>query len=419
MFKIAIKNLIHRRARTLLTASGITIGIAALVVLIGISEGVRQAAYNSVSETSSYKIIDVLPNIQGNRLFQLVAPGKGDKLTEKTLEEVKKLDHIANIYPEYTVKKAISIEGTIFGQTLKTDSIVLGIEEDYIKSELPENQKWEVEKGVIPFLISSRLLEMYNFTIAQTNNLPILKQEDFIGREVNIFVGESTLISGLKSKEGVLRGRIVGFSPKVDLIGITVPDNSLHLFGSTETHTLNKIHVEVDQISNLEFLAAKIEELGYSTEYIQKRIEGLQKTFSFLFLGLSSISLTILIVSALSILNIFLASVRERQHGIGVMRSLGATKKQILEIFLLEASLIGFLGATSGAILGYASSFVIDKIIRELLPVQFKFLEDSLVIISFELVVFSLIFGVVLSTISALIPAYKASRLDPVKALKG
>lgn len=419
MLKLALKNLIHRKGRTLITTAGIVIGIASMVILVGISNGLKEAAYNSVTAGGSLTIIDVLPNIQGNRLFQLVAPGKGGKLDENTIDELSKIKEISTISPEYTIKKAISIEGQIFGQTLRTDSIVLGIDEKFVHEELPENVQWQTENGVIPFLISSRLLDMYNFTFAQSNNLPTLKESDFLNKEVKILVGESTLLPGIKNGLTILRGKIIGFSPKVDLIGITVPLNSLDLFGEKEQQGINKIHVEVKQFEILEDVAEKIENLGYTTDYIQKRIQGLQTTFSFIFLGLSSISMIILIVSGLSILNTFLSSVRERKHDIGIMRSLGATQKHILLLFLQEASLIGFFGGLFGTIIGYSSSFLVDFAIHSLLPVRINFLEESLIKISPELMVFSIFFAILLSTVSALIPAYQASRLDPVKALKG
>ncbi|MBU2524595.1 FtsX-like permease family protein [Patescibacteria group bacterium] len=418
MLKLAAKNLKQRKVRTFITTFGITIGIASLIIFIGLSSGLKKAAYESILSNTSLTNVDVLPNIQGSRILKLVSESETSRLSPKTIEQLKEIDHVETISPEYTINKPVSVRGTIFGQSLITDSLVMGVEESYIKEDLPEGSKWQANEEFIPIMVSNKLLDIYNFTIAQSNGLPTLKAEDFLGREMDIYVGYSSFLPNLSEVEKVHKGKIIGFSGKVALAGITVPINSLNKLVNKEEQMISKIHLSVDSAENVDKVSAKIEELGYQTDHLQKRIKGLEGAFNFLFIGLSSISLIILLVSSLSILNTFLSAVKERTHNIGIMRSVGATKKQIVLIFLLEAGIIGFIGGISGCLLGYISSFATNEIILYLAPPA-AMLPESLFNITYELIAFAVIFSIILSTISAIIPAFQASRLDPIKALKG
>ena len=123
-----------------------------------------------------------------------------------------------------------------------------------------------------------------------------------------------------------------------------------------------------------------------------------------LFLGLSSIiSLT---VGGFVLANLFLLSVNERKKEIGIRRAVGAKRKDILIQFLLEAILITLIGSVLGFILSFAGAYGLTKIAQ--FPIKFSLL-------SF---LFGVIVSVIVGVISVLNPAIKASRLNPIEAIR-
>ena len=126
-------------------------------------------------------------------------------------------------------------------------------------------------------------------------------------------------------------------------------------------------------------------------------------------IGIAAISI---LVGAIGILNAMFTSVMERTKDIGIMKSIGAKNSDILIIFLIESGMIGLTGGLVGAILGLGMAYFVGFIAAqagfELLKVQFNL----------DVFIFSLIFAFVIGVISGIVPAYRASRLRPVDALR-
>lgn len=124
------------------------------------------------------------------------------------------------------------------------------------------------------------------------------------------------------------------------------------------------------------------------------------------------IALISVFVSAINTANTMITSVLERTKEIGIMKSIGAENSEILKIFLFESSFLGFIAGALGVVLGFIFSFVLGKIIANL---GYGFLNPS-----FPLWLFAgcIIFAVLTGAISGVIPAIKASKVNPVEALK-
>lgn len=119
--------------------------------------------------------------------------------------------------------------------------------------------------------------------------------------------------------------------------------------------------------------------------------------------GIASISL---VVGGIGIMNIMLVTVRERTKEIGIRKALGARQSQILAQFLIEAILITTLGGLIGLGVSYVGTIIISII------------TDFNVILGIDAVVLSLVFSITIGVIFGLYPAYNASKLEPVEALR-
>ena len=124
--------------------------------------------------------------------------------------------------------------------------------------------------------------------------------------------------------------------------------------------------------------------------------------------GIAAISL---LVGAIGIMNSMYTSVLERTKDIGIMKSIGARNSDVLQIFLIEAGLIGFVGGVFGSALGSAMALAIGPIAKESgFPL--------VITIEIPVLLFGLLFAFIVGMISGILPAYQASKMKPVDALR-
>jgi putative ABC transport system permease protein len=141
---------------------------------------------------------------------------------------------------------------------------------------------------------------------------------------------------------------------------------------------------------------------------IVEGIKGLFNTISIFLLGIGAISL---VVAGVSILNVMMMSTVERTKEIGVMRAIGTSKREILRMFLFESLILGAIGGVIGAILGFGAGFLVDVLILH--EASYLFAPSSILY-----VFVGIAFGVGTSVLSGLYPAWRASNLKPIEALR-
>ncbi|HGO1053421.1 TPA: ABC transporter permease, partial [Streptococcus pyogenes] len=134
-----------------------------------------------------------------------------------------------------------------------------------------------------------------------------------------------------------------------------------------------------------------------------RQLDNLNKSNFVLLAGIASISL---IVGGIGVMNIMLVSVTERTREIGIKKALGARRKLILKQFLIEAVILTLLGGVIGVISGMVSGLIITR------SLEYPY------ILSLFSVVLSLAFCCIIGIVFGLLPAIKASKLDPIEALR-
>ena len=144
-------------------------------------------------------------------------------------------------------------------------------------------------------------------------------------------------------------------------------------------------------------------------EKILEQINQILATIKAVLVGIASISI---LVGGVGIMNTMYMAVMERTRDIGIMKAIGARNRDVLSIFLLEAALIGFIGGIFGLILGYALAYAMAALGVSFFVTNLKINLDPM------LVIFGLCFAMVLGVLAGLLPARKASKLNPVDALR-
>ncbi|NMA11072.1 MAG: FtsX-like permease family protein, partial [Methanomicrobiales archaeon] len=125
------------------------------------------------------------------------------------------------------------------------------------------------------------------------------------------------------------------------------------------------------------------------------------------------------LVASVSILNVMIISVTERTAGIGLMRSIGARKREVLRMFLYESLILGIIGSIIGGIASTAVAFSASASVSDLFA-DFSVTGEAGIPISVVIgyVAFAMAFGIGTSVVAGFYPAWKAAQLNPIEALR-
>lgn len=420
--QLAKKNLLSQPARTILTVIGVAIGSASLLGILTFTAGIKSAVINTIAKSGPLTQITVEPpNREGNFLTSLsTIASQKDKITQANIGRLINIPHVKTVYPQINYDNISSLRVNIWDQSFQTDTMIFGVPFEFIEEDLTNPAEWQIENEPYPAIISRKIIDLYNLTVAPTNNLPAFSEEDIIGLEFAIMPGKSTFFPIINGTAPEIKAKIVGFSDKVDLLGVTIPIEVIRKFNLRQNpdyeETYLKVFLNVDDTANVEKVTAEIEKIGLKTRSTKLEIQVFEENFKIVTVGLSLISAIILLVAGLMIANTFLSSVNERKHEIGLLRALGATRRDIRIIFLVEASIIGLMGGLTGLLFCYLGGFIVDFIALSAFPdVTSK--PDTLLNYDFLTIIYILFFTIILSVIFAFIPSAKAARLEPLKAL--
>ncbi len=177
--------------------------------------------------------------------------------------------------------------------------------------------------------------------------------------------------------------------------------------------------VLVEREEHARGVVEKITELGLQPHAPIEHIERERLMYLLIFGGMTCVAAVALLVAALGITNTMLMSVLERTREIGIMKAVGAGNGTLQFIFLLEGALIGLLGGSCGLLACWGASFPGDAYIRNLVTRDMKIdIEGSIFVFPPWLAVVVITFAVLVTTLAAVLPARRAARIDPVKALR-
>ncbi|MBI5021676.1 MAG: ABC transporter permease [Ignavibacteriales bacterium] len=191
---------------------------------------------------------------------------------------------------------------------------------------------------------------------------------------------------------------------------LTEPDNINNSSYSQVTLNLD-LHIPYQGIKDT------LEKLGYKTFSFAEQFKEIQKFFFYFDIGLGIIGLIALVTASLGIMNTMVMSIIERKREIGILKSLGAYERDIGILFLFESGMIGMIGTTLGILMGWTITRIISMIAQSYMRDQ-GIPDMELFALPYWLILISLAVGVGVSILAGFYPAARASRVDPVEALR-
>ncbi|MEM5835169.1 MAG: ABC transporter permease [Candidatus Aenigmatarchaeota archaeon] len=394
--KIIFINLKNRKLRSALTIIGIFIGIAAVVSLISISEGMNIAIKEQFEKMGADKII-IMPGGGEGMFFTFGLAPK-----PLTKEEVDKVASIQGV--DIASGVLYRVAKVSFNNKVK-NTYVIGISKETI-DVVKTMQQYELEKG--RDFSSNRFEAIVGHDFAYE----IFDREIKLGDEIRIDKYNFKVV-GILKKIGTRRD---------DMSVIISLENAEKIFNTRGEVSMIvakvKEDVDVDKVANdireklRKFRNEKKGEESFQVQTSQQllyRIQQVLGMFQILLIGIAAISL---IVGGVGIMNTQYTSVLERTREIGIMKAIGASNMDIMIIFLIEAGAIGLLGGFIGCILGIGIAKIIEIYASSS---GFAMLKAY---ISPVLIIFSLLFSFFVGAISGFAPALRAARMQPAEALR-
>lgn len=406
-FRLALNIIVNSKLRSWLTIIGIVIGVASIISIVSIGSGFEQDIQKQLGGLGSDTIIITAGFDRANKCPgpDCHGPGEGidttgNELTQKEVQALRSISEISVVNPSITGPKSayylgetasVNVEGVdttawrqittakaTEGRLLSpgdTKVVVIGhrVAEEMYTQDINLNRQIEIEDK--------------SFRI-----IGILKESGGFG------VDDSKVIMPLQDAEEVFEKQPNTYD------AITVKVNNLDDIDAVEEKITQKLmivrHVNEDT-QDFTVLSMKT---------IQEQVSAILQGFT-LFLGV--IAAVSLLVGAVGISNTMFTSVLEKKKEIGIMKALGAKNKDVLAIFLLNSGLVGLVGGIIGVLIGVGISLLIPKI-----GVSFTGGDPLTTYVSANLIIFTLLFSIAIGMVAGAVPAYRASKLQPVDALR-
>jgi ABC-type antimicrobial peptide transport system, permease component len=383
-FRLAIKSLKSSKLRAFLTMLGIIIGVASVIILVSLMNGLSQ------DMTARFESM-------GTNTITLNVMGRG---TNRTLP-IEKVQKLVEDNPKYLDKYSPRVTASITAkyEENSADTSAVGVNEYY-----DEMQSIEVTDGrFIQFIDCDRRQKVCVIGSYE-------KQELFNGRNP---IGQTIKLNGSAYKVvGVLKEVADSEESSSDDIIYVPYTTATRLAGSATIGTYYLTAVDTDQIETTMALIKNMmysvfdDENAYRVSSMSEMIDTINDMNSSIALVLVGIAGISLVVGGIGIMNIMLVSVTERTREIGIRKSLGAKRKDIMRQFIIEAATTSSVGGIVGIIVGISAAYAAGIIM------------DMTVAPSWNAVAIAFSVSVAIGMIFGYFPASKAAKMNPIDALR-
>ena len=387
--QMSLQNIKSNKMRTFLTTLGIIIGVTAVIALITIVDGVIGSV---MGQFSSLGAGTLSVSITGSSLK------KG--LTESDLDSIEQLDNVSGISPSVSITTTAARPGKLLEQVS-----VQGKNDSYFLN----NDLISYGRGITRQDVEN---ESYVCIIDQDLADNLFAGEDPLGSQL-IVGGIRYTVIGLQGEDSNLMASMAGMGGTMDGT-VTIPyTNALKLSGNSSITSLDVYVADTDRTQELQeavesvlYKAFNENEDCYnvfSMDSLLDTMESMMSMMTYMLMGIASIAL---LVWGIEIMNMMLVSVTERTKEIGLRKAMGATPERIQLQFLLESIVLSLIGGLIGVALGLLISYAAAN----LLGTDF--------VISASAVTLGVGFSAAVGIIFGWAPARKASRLNPIDALR-
>jgi len=401
---MSIKNLRASKMRSFLTMLGIIIGISSVIIVLSVGAGAESLIVNQIRSVGS-NLVGVLPgNSDGDGPPAAVF---GVVITTLTNDDKKALE--TQIPEVVAISSYVTTMEPVTYQNQKVTANIQGVSEGYL--EISDS---DVASG--RFILDEDETLLSNVVVLGSEiKQELFNDQDAIGQTIKIKKRNYRVVGVLEAKG------VVAFQNTDKMIFVPVTTVQKKIVGINH---VGFIRMEVDDEDNMDYVVVQAQEIlrdrhnidnpskdDFEVANTAAALGSLTAVTSSLKYFLVAIAAISLVVGGIGIMNIMLAAVTERIQEVGLKKALGAKKKDIIWQFLVESVSITLIAAVIGILIGVAFSFLTATIVRYLgYDWDFVITPTSLLLSCGVSVAIGLIFGIY--------PASKASKFDPIVALR-
>ena len=452
LLRMSGSNLKRRKLRTFLTVLGVIIGTASIVVMISLGLGLQESLYREVENSGGLTSIKVTGASAGDSMYSYSygsESGEESKkyINDRAVGELAQVEHVTNASPVYEmwvnmIKGKYEGSGQLVAMTpegLAAKNIPLG--EGTLPT--PGGSTLELVYGNgIPTMFYETM-EMPDIDFLHDSIFLILDQDGYYnnmgsGLDMGVDEGGGQMAKSKTVKKHVVRacGMVKGGPEeynanyyyiycdldtlkqilKKEFSGRAIPGQPTTKSGKPyKEFCYSYAQVNVDDIENVDAVAAAIREMGYNVETNAEYLNSMKSQFAIIQAVLGGIGAVSLFVAAIGIANTMMMSIYERTKEIGVIKVLGCSLKNIKQMFLLEAAFIGLMGGAIGNVLSFLMSSVINFLTGNGAAMGF---DGNISYIPVWLVLLSMGFAMLVGVIAGYFPALRAMKLSPLAAIR-
>jgi putative ABC transport system permease protein len=436
LIRLILGNLSRRKARVALTAIGVVIGTAAVVILVSLAIGLQRNANEQLYGIGDLTQIQVSPayEMMDRGMVVQVSGGVGMPgepqparlLTNSALDEMRGIPGVASVIPRDFLMAGVLIKY----QKLEGGVGIMGVDTPDLANLGLETVEGETTLGrgtvVIGYQVPNNF---YDPRLRPGQEPPPPPQ--LYGQQIQLTVFKydqqgneirknfSLRVTGVL-KETLGESDWTIYFPLEQVKALNEWSQGRRINYNRDGYS--QVIVKVQDVEQVLDISNQITEMGFQAFTPQSFVQGINNFYvilQFIFGGVGAIAL---LVAAIGIANTMTMSILERTREIGLMKAVGATNRDVLGIFLGEAAGIGFIGGLGGVIIGWLAGQGINVIALVYLANQASQQggppPSVAVYTPVWLPLFTLLFATIIGMISGLYPALRAATMIPVMALK-
>jgi putative ABC transport system permease protein len=389
VISIAYKNLKRKRIRSVLTIGGVAVAVAVLVSLMGFDRGYQQSLTSNIDKMG-YQLLVTAKGCPYEAATLMLKGGGGLRYMEQDVyQKIKKDSRVDKITPQ--------LVATVYDPDRQAGqggfAMYMGIADSYLELKPWSKFKsggWFSGDTADEAIMGYEAAEVEQRLVGDKIFIPNVNK---VLTVVGIFERTGTQDDGIIFLPLKTAQRIFSLPDKLTGVGIKL--KNIHEIGNFEEDLYNEPGIQIISMAEVK---GTILNLISSARVLA-----------------SSVAVIAIFIAAIGVLNTILMSVFERTREIGVMKAIGASAMDIFKLIWAETILVCASGGILGGVLAFLGSGVVEYVLKKILPYAPS---GRLVLIKLPLLITAFLGAVVLGIIAGVYPAWRASSMRPVEAIR-